>query len=265
MLSRKPNCLNELYRGRAPWEKFPATFNYTELPNSKANCTEQQLKGAAKETMRKVYTEKYTKYFTEGSVDNSIPEVGAGVFSTNFTRRLSYTYLTLQTELIAILKALEHSLNYGNGAVVIHTESKSALQAIRKGNMKDNSLLMSSIVACLKLHKVQNSPVCLNWIQSHMGTAGNESLRSDTITINVQCSLGQIKNMAKESVKKSQIENHQMWRDNNARSVTWYRQATYMNSHPIVKSTTRNLQTIIHFLRLGYKCRWEIVYPEERE
>ena len=41
LLSRKPNSLNELYRGRAPWEEFPATFNFTELPNSKANCTEQ--------------------------------------------------------------------------------------------------------------------------------------------------------------------------------------------------------------------------------
>ena len=43
LLSRKPKSLNELYRGRAPWEEFPATFNFTELPNSKANCTEQQL------------------------------------------------------------------------------------------------------------------------------------------------------------------------------------------------------------------------------
>ena len=56
LLSQKPNSYNELYRGRAPWEEFPATFNFTELPNSKANCTGQQLKGAAEEAMRKVYT-----------------------------------------------------------------------------------------------------------------------------------------------------------------------------------------------------------------
>ena len=92
----------------------------------------QQLKGAAEEAMRKVYTEGCTEYFTDGSVDNSIPATGAGVFLTNFTGswRLSNTCSTLQTELIAILKALEHSLNNGNGAVVIHTDSKSALQAI---------------------------------------------------------------------------------------------------------------------------------------
>ena len=176
------------------------------------------------------------------------------------------------TELIAIIKALEHSLNNANGAVVIHADSKSALQAIRKEDMKENSLLMSSIVACLALHKVQNGPVCLNWIPGHIGIPRNESadrlanksLRSGTIAIKVQRSLGQIKNMAKEYEKKSQIENHQMWTDNNARPATWSRQATHMNPHPIVKST-RNLQMIIHHLILGYRCTWEIVSQEERE
>ena len=122
--------------------------------------------------------------------------------------------------------------------------------------MKENSLLMSSIVVCLELHKIQNGPVCLNWIPSHTGIPGNESadrlanesLRSNTIAIKVQRSLGQVKTVAKEYEKKSQIENHKMWADNNARSATWYRQATHMNLHPIVKSMTRNLQTIIHRL-----------------
>ena len=275
LLSRKPNSLNELYRGRAPWEESPATFNFTELPNSKANSTEQQLKGAAEEAMRKVFTEGCTEYFTDGSVDNSIPATGVGVFSTNFTGswRISNTCSTLQTKLIAILKALEHSLSNGNGAVVIHTDSKSALQAIRREDMKENSLLMSSIVACLELHKVQSGPVCLHWIPCYIGIPGNESadrlangsLRRDTIAIKVQRSLGQVKTVAKEYEKKSQIENHQMWTDNNARSVTWYQQATHMNPHPIVNSTTRNLLTIIHRLRLGYRCTWEIVNQEEME
>ena len=38
-----------------------------------------------------------------------------------------------------------------------------------------------------------------------------------------------------------------------------------MNPHPITKSTTRNFQTIIHRLSLGYRCTWEIVNQEERE
>ena len=114
---------------------------------------------------------------------------------------------------------------------------------------------------------------CLNWIPSHIGIPGNESadrlanesLRTDTIAIKVQRSLGQVKAVAKEYEKKSQIENHQMWTDKNTRSATWYQQATHMNPHLIVKSTTRNLQMIIHRLRLGYRCTWEIANQEERE
>ena len=93
----------------------------------------------------------------------------------------------------------------------------------------------------------------------------NESFRTDTIAIKVQRSLGQVKTVAKEYEKKSLIENHQMWTDNNARSATWYRQDTHMNPNPIANSMTRNLQTIIHRLRLGYKCTWEIVNQEEKE
>ena len=84
--------------------------------------------------------------------------------------------------------------------------------------MKENSLLMSSIVVCLELHKVRNGPGCLNWIPSRIRIPGNksadrlanESLRTDTIAIKVQRSLGQVKAMAKEYKKKSLIENHQM-------------------------------------------------------
>ena len=66
------------------------------------------------------------------TVDSSNPATGAEVYLINFTGswRLSNTCSTLQTKLIAILKALEHSLNNGNGAVGIHTDSKSAMQAI---------------------------------------------------------------------------------------------------------------------------------------
>ena len=107
LLSRKSNSLIELYRGRAPWEEFPATFNFTELPNSKANCKEQQLKGAAEEAMRKVYTEGCTEYFTDGSVDNSIPAMGAGGFFDALHR---------------ILETIKHLLDSTNRA---HSHSKS--------------------------------------------------------------------------------------------------------------------------------------------
>ena len=113
------------------------------------------IKGSCRRSYKKGVHRRMYRILHRLISGNSIPATGVGVFSMNFTgsRRLSNTCLTLQTEHIAILKALEHSLNNGNGAVVIHTDSKSALQVIRKEDMKENSLLMSSIVACLELHK----------------------------------------------------------------------------------------------------------------
>ena len=117
-----------------------------------------------------------TDYFTGRSVDNSIPTTGARVCSAKFmgSQRLLDAFSTLQAELIALLLTLEHFLNHGNGAVVIHT-----------------------IVACLGIHKVQKCLVSLNWILSHIGIPGNEladrlaikSPRTDTIATNVQTSL----------------------------------------------------------------------------
>ena len=106
---RKPSCLHKLYRERALEEEFPAKFNYVELPTSKANCTDQQLEQAAEEATRNVYTDGCIEYYNDRSVDNSIPETGAGVYSLNFTGSwgLPDTCSTLQTELIVILKPLE--------------------------------------------------------------------------------------------------------------------------------------------------------------
>ena len=93
---------------------------------------------------------------------------------------------------------------------MIHTDSKSVLLAVQREDIKGNSLLMPSIMACPELHKVQNGPVCQNWIPSHIRITRNEladrlvndSLRSETISIKVQCSLGQIKRMVKEYERK---------------------------------------------------------------
>ena len=132
LLDRKSNCMFDLYRVRAPWEDFPAQISYTKLPASKANCTEEQLQRAARESIQQVRRENRTEYFTDGSVDRNIPAAGAGVYSSNFTGswRLSDHCSTLQTELVAILKAIEYAVNYGNGETVIHTDSKAAMQAI---------------------------------------------------------------------------------------------------------------------------------------
>ena len=64
--------------------------------------------------------------------------------------------------------------------------------------------------------------------------------------------------------RRKMLEHHQMWTDRNSASATWYRQATNMIPHCIDKSTTRSAAVIIHRLRLGYRCTWEIVERNER-
>ena len=258
LLERKENKIFELYRKRPPWESFPANFIYTKLPLNKANCTERQLREAAQFAMRQVHFRNYTEYYTDGSVDRSIPAAGSAVYSSVFTGtwRLSDHCSTTQTELLAILKALEYAVNHGQGDTVIYTDSMAALQAIQNEKLNENALLVSSIVACLEQHKMQGrSGLCI-WIPSHIGIEGNEeadrlagqSMFSDSVDIKVQTSLCQLKTKIKQYPYKSLIEHHQMWTDYNSYSATWYRHATKMIPHAIDKATCREVAVIIHRL-----------------
>ena len=80
LLKSKLNHLYELLSRKAMWEEFPSKFSYAEIPISKSNCTEQQLKQDAKEAIRKVYVDVCKEYYTDGSVDNSIPAIRTGVY-----------------------------------------------------------------------------------------------------------------------------------------------------------------------------------------
>ena len=51
----------------------------------------------------------------------------------------------MQTELAAILQALNFSLENGEGPVTIHTNSKSTVQALQKVKYKENKTLINSV------------------------------------------------------------------------------------------------------------------------
>ena len=114
LLQFKPAQPFEGYKPLPPWEPFLATFNYTSLPTNKSQCEPVTLQTAAKEAISKVVTLGCIQYYTDGSVDPDVKATGAAVYSEVFTGswRTSNTCSTLQTELIAILKALEHSLQH---------------------------------------------------------------------------------------------------------------------------------------------------------
>ncbi|XP_066965606.1 uncharacterized protein [Macrobrachium rosenbergii] len=167
------------YKEQAPWEPELFKINFTILPASKEACTAQQLRLAAQEAIRK--TTATNEYFTDGSVDLSIPSATAGVHSTTLKGgwKLSDNASTLKTELIAIAKALEDS-QHRKGNTIIHTDSKGAIQAITNEKAKENIRLLSSIRAIASLLQSRNRQITLNWIPSHVGIQGNEE--ADSLT-----------------------------------------------------------------------------------
>ncbi|XP_068212655.1 ribonuclease H1-like [Palaemon carinicauda] len=160
----------------APWACDPIKHNFTILPAaSKALCTPEQLTVAAKNAIRNTHAPH--TYYTDGSVDRAIPAAAAAVISTSGYKknwRLFNHASTLQTELVAIAKALEHSGNQQDGNTTIHTDSRGAILALSNKEPKENVYLINAILFLALLHKRNNRQVTLNWIPSHTGISGND-------------------------------------------------------------------------------------------
>ena len=116
--------------------------------------------------------------------------------------RLTDNCSTLQTELVAIYQALHHAKGQEHGHVVIHSDSKSSLQALRHKKPIDNVNLITSILGQLQWFQQQGRQVTLNWIPSHVGIPGKEwadeaakaALRFREIQVQVPLSISQVKN-----------------------------------------------------------------------
>ncbi|XP_068246704.1 uncharacterized protein [Palaemon carinicauda] len=193
---------------------------------------------AANQAIRQ--TSANNNYFTDGSVDRSIPATGAAVVSSNYVAnwRVSDHASTLQTELVAIAKALADSLGR-QGDTTIHTDSKGAIQAITNNKIIENVRLLTTIRATAQIYAQRSRKIALDWIPSHVGVQGNEA--ADRVKTDVrEAALG------------------------GSMTARWYTQVTGMDPHGISRDTDRRLAVIIHRLRLGYKCSWQIVGDEER-
>ena len=123
-----------------PWESHNTKFNYTELPGAKESCTLEELKQAALTAIANTETPETTIYYTDGTVDPTTNTTGAAVYSNNFSAswRTSNNASTMQTELIAIKQALTYSLENENDRITIHTDCKSAMQALQQTKIKEN-------------------------------------------------------------------------------------------------------------------------------
>ena len=250
-----------------PWESSTARFNFTALPTSKNDCTHQALLSTAAEAIRLSEDPGCTSFYTDGTVDPDTFTSGSAVFSTVFTAswRTSNGASTMQTELVAILHALNFSFENGEGPVTIHTDSKSSVQALQKVKYKENKTLISSVKWRLYQHKLNNRTVTINWIPSHIGIEGNEKADElakstkfiDRVQYTIQPSLQQVENLLKNPVQEALVQDIHFWV--NQESPSWYKMTTELKPPPINKYTPRHLAVIIHRLYLGYKANWEII------
>ncbi|XP_068233495.1 uncharacterized protein [Palaemon carinicauda] len=186
-----------------PWKKQVATFSYTKLPRAKEDCTMEELRNAAQTAIRLIETEGSQIYYTDSTVDPGTETAGAEVFSSNLTAcwRTSSNVSTMQTELVAIKQALQYSIDNEEGPVVIHTDSRSPMQALQQEKNKENKALLADIKVLLYQNNERDRRVTLNWIPSHVGIPGNEKADElakstrhiQTVQVHTQPTLQQIK------------------------------------------------------------------------
>ena len=252
-----------------PWETLGTKFNYAKLPRAKEQCSKEELQRAATAAIAQTETPESKVYYTDGTVDPETITTGAAVYSSRFTGcwRVSNSASTMQTELVALKQALNYSLHNEQGPVTIHTDCKSAVQALQQIKIKENKSLLKNIQYLLYQHKTMNRQVTINWIPSHIEIYGNDQadeLAKTTrhianVQIKVQPTISQIKKQLAPTIKNIMKEEIKTQARLGSPSSNWYLQATDLVPHPVTKGTPRQLAVIIHRLRLGYKATWQMI------
>ena len=172
---------------------------------------------------------------------------------------------TLQTELAAIDGALAHAEGGQGSTIIVHTDSKGALQTLQRRHQTDNIRLATSILGRAREMTARGACIRLNWIPSHVGLAGNE--RADTAarqathlpmaTVHLRPSLRQTKEKARNRAWSITHNTHQRMAITSP-SMRWYQTATGLQ--PLIPSRrrTRAVAVATQRLRLGYRTLAEI-------
>ena len=177
---------------------------------------------------------------------------------------------TLQTELVGILGALAHARDRQEHTVVIHTDSKSALQSLQQRQHRDNVQVVTTILGLVQGLVRGGRRAVLNWIPSHVGIRGNE--RADeaarrassrpSVEYAVRPSLHQVKDKARHATK-TLARQAQRQAEGTLRSAAWY--ARTSGHTPLSPTFQRCRKDAVHLhrLRLGYRTWAEIDRPQE--
>ena len=211
-------------------------------------------------------------YFTDGSVDPTSRTAGAAFVHEEATGlyRVPNGASTLQTELVAILKALQYAEDRENN-ILIHADSLGAIQAIQH-HPPDNVGLITNILATGQRIKENGRQVTINWIPSHTGISGNEAadeaakeaLHLPNINAHIPPSLSSIKKGIQKYIHAAPRQELQSWASNGSPSAAWH--LTVLERTPALPTNLpRKIRTALHRIRMGYRCRIQLENAEQHE
>ena len=163
-----------------PWYPIKEQID-TSFPIDTKNANSMVIRTTFNEMCDAHYPD-FTTIFTDGSMYKSPTSCTSAMYvpSLDFSAKwkLTNSLSIVSAELFGILKALQFTSLYLKGKIVILSDSKTALMLI-KSNSLSYRIYTEPILSNLLKCKQKNIEIKLQWIPSHSGIPGNETV--DTI------------------------------------------------------------------------------------
>ncbi|XP_045105326.1 uncharacterized protein LOC123500768 [Portunus trituberculatus] len=247
-----------------PWTPPLAVFSYKVPDAPKRDIAARRIHGEL--SIARLEEGHTGVYYTDGSRDPDTGRSGAAfVLREEHAWRLSDGCSSLQTELAAIFQVTAHALQQETTTIVIHTDSRSAIEVLQRQKIRDNTQLTTNILGNLQHLQRQGKAITINWIPSHVGILGNETadiaakmaaMRAD-VMMHIRPSLSSLNAAARKLEHQINDTTNRINAEEGSRSCSWYRAVTGARSLEVAGDTPRTTRVHLHRLRLGYPCNWQ--------
>ncbi|XP_063861791.1 uncharacterized protein LOC135101582 [Scylla paramamosain] len=264
-----------------PWETTCITTIINTPRKKKILCAMAELQQEGLHNISDGQGAHTATYFTDGSTDPVTGRSGAeyvcktdngraavSAITTTASARTTDFSSSTQTELAAIVMALEHASTYHCRNVLIATDSMTAIAAINKQDGENITQTRAIWKTARAIHNAGRS-VTLTWIPSHVGISGNEAdalvkpAASDaTVATVIPRTLNQLRGAVKAHAERQrQQEQH----DQGSESVRWFRQVAAGCPPPARHYPSRLCEVVTCRIRLGYPYPWQLGFATSEE
>ena len=256
-----------------PWAQTSIEFSVMRLASKKNEYCTPSLKAETQRVIATITPPGSLTYYTDGSVDPLTHTAGAGFAARDATisMRVTDNASSLQAEVVAIMGALRHA-SRRKGHVVIHTDSKGAVDCLQQRSPTDNIYLLTTIGTITQRMLAQGRRIIINWVPSHIGIRGNEladrlaeigrGMPPNPMIIHQSRSLLRRKCTVAANSFLLQLHREET---RHSPSASWYSDATGYEPLALSEINNRGTEVILHRMRLGYHCAWQIIQTIEHE